>query len=391
MSTDCLPTIPVVIETPPQIPAYRRTGLYLRLPQEIIMHILSFVPPSNQSTFASACKVSRAWYHASVAHLYARPRLTTTNYEKFISVICPTVTNIKYSPLAELIKTLDLSKLLYDGKASYTARLLRRTANNLENFIAPQTQFGISCVLALAKCFKLRTLDLRLVSHAMSADDLFQHLADLQELRSLSLPRSMILPTLDNVRVPVEEYKLPRKLEYWSLTGSVSDTFLTKLNAPESLSELRISHLSFARYPSIKNLLNRLSTQLKTLEINFHISTLPHNAMDKVLVMCPNLVKLCIAVDFVSPRLFDEDNTPPNHPLKQLDLDSSGYIGAEHKLKADDIYICLAEGRLPQLRILRISERLHWLTRDEQGVNDLVEVLESRKADDQELAGVWEF
>ncbi|RPB25751.1 hypothetical protein L211DRAFT_835802 [Terfezia boudieri ATCC MYA-4762] len=388
LSPDCLPTIPISIEAPEYVPASREG--YPVLPQEIILHILSFVRPDNQQFFANACKVSRTWYHAAIGHLYARPYITTGKYEKFIAQICPTVTHTKHSPLAEFIKSLDLSHLLYDGKSSYTARLLRRTAPNLEEFIAPATKFGYSCMVALGNCHQLRVLDLRLVTQSLGLVDLFQTMSRLKELRNLTFPRSLMMTTGEQGRTFSGGYNLPEKLECFCLTGNVSDTFLTTVNVSENLTELRIAH-AFARHGSIKNLLNRWSSQLKVLEINYHISTLPHNAMDKILVTCLGLEKLRIAVDFVSHRLFDEENTPVNHPLKRLDLDSSGYLGAGHKLNADHIFICLAEGRLPHLRILRISEKLNWKGRDAQGLEDLAVVLESRETGPGEIVGVWEF
>jgi len=245
-------------------------------------------------------------------------------------------------------------------------------------------------MVALGSCHKLRVLDLRLVTVSLGLVDLFQTMSRLKELRTLVFPRSMMVTAGEQGRAFSGGYNLPEKLECFCLTGDVSDTFLTTVNAPESLTELRIAH-AFARHGSIKNLLNRLSSQLKVLEINYNISTLSHNAMDKILITCLGLEKLRIAVDFVSHRLFDEENTPVNHPLKRLDLDSSGSLGAQHKLKADHIFICLAEGRLPHLRILQISEKLNWRDRDAQGVEDLAEVLESRKTDLDEVVGVWEF
>ena len=245
-------------------------------------------------------------------------------------------------------------------------------------------------MLALGNCRKLRNLSLQLVTQSLGLADLFQTMSNLKELRTLIFPQSLMMTTGEQGRTFSGGYNLPEKLECFCLTGNVSDTFLTTVNASENLTELRIAH-AFARQVSIKNLLNRWSSQLKVLEINYNISTLPHNAMDKILVTCLGLEKLRIAVDYVSHRLFDEENTPGNHPLKRLDLDSSGYLGAGHKLKADHIFICLAEGRLPHLRILRISEKLNWKERDAQGVVDLAEVLESRKTSPDEVVGLWEF
>ena len=249
--------------------------------------------------------------------------------------------------------------------------------------------------MALSHCHELRSLNLELVSQAMGMNDLFQHFKGLRNLRDLKFPRSMLLGAGDAQKMRNTQFDLPAKLECFSLTGGLSDTFMMKLNAPASLNELHISHLSFARQTAINNFLGRIASQLTVLEVNFHIPMLPYNALDKVLVMCPNLVKLSVAVDFVTYHLFDEENTPAGHPLKQLDLDSSGVDGTELKLKSDDLYICLAEDRLQKVRIVRINERLNWMQREEEDVMDLISLLESR-VDEKEkaegaLCGVWEF
>ena len=71
MSPGCLPTIPISIEAPEYVPSSR--GGSPVLPQEIILHIFSFVRPDNQPAkqkiFANACKISRFWYHAAIGHL----------------------------------------------------------------------------------------------------------------------------------------------------------------------------------------------------------------------------------------------------------------------------------------------------------------------------------
>ena len=332
------------------------------------------------------------WFHANVQRSvrYAAPSIENGRYEKFIAAVCPAVTGTRHSALAALIKSLDLSRLVYDGKSSDTARLLNRTAPNLVRFVAPAVKFGCNCFTALAKCCKLQVLDLRLVKPSIQLEDLLRHIRRLKELRTLIFPRSVTVPDYEAEQTSLAGYVLPENLECFSLTGSISDTFLTTLIAPESLVEFRIFD-AFARYMSIRFLLNKWSTQLKVLEVNYHISTLPHNAMDKILVTCPNLEKLRVAVDFITHRLFDEENAPLAHPLKRLDLDSSGYPGAEHKLKADHIFICLAEGRLSCLRIVRLSEKLNWVAKDKEGVDDLVQVLETRIDATNGVAGVWEF
>lgn len=83
---------------------------------------------------------------------YARPRIMPKNFQRFVATIAPSSTNVKPSPLASLVRRLDISSITDEGKKSFTARLLRRTQDNLEEFLAPQTSFGYICLVALGHC-----------------------------------------------------------------------------------------------------------------------------------------------------------------------------------------------------------------------------------------------
>lgn len=320
---------------------------------------------------------------------YAQPRITLDNYEKFNAALCPQIThighNINQSPLAGLIKSLDLTYIRDDERGSFTAQLLQRAAPNLETFIAPAAHFGPTCIVALGKCHKLRILDLRLVRQFVNMIDLFNVLHNLTEVEKLLLPRWMPIVDKEDHSLSVA-YRLPEKLKFLSL-GGVPDGFITKLEVPDGLEELRIAQ-TFARTSSINTLLHKVSTKLRVLEINYNMSAFAYNAMDHILTTCSGLEKLRISVDYISHHMFDEANTPENHPLKQLDLDSSGFVGSGYKIHPDDIFICLAEGRLPHVRVVNISKKLEW---GQQGLDDLNIVLLERRTDDDLIVGASEF
>jgi hypothetical protein len=117
------------------------------------------------------------------------------------------------------------------------------------------------------------------------------------------------------------------------------------------------------------------------------------NAFDKVLIICPHLEKLTIAVDYVSAHLFDEENSPSGHPLRWLNLESSGNPGVEKKITPDDVFIAVAEERLSELRVVRASKRLGWEQENSKSMMmDLNELLETRAEEKGETgAGVWNF
>lgn len=111
-----------------------------------------------------------------------------------------------------------------------------------------------------------------------------------------------------------------------------------------------------------------------------------------MLIICPHLEKLTIAVDYVSAHLFEEENSPAGHPLRWLNLDSSGNPGVEIKITPDDIFIAVAEERLSELRVVRAGKKLGWGEKSKRMVVDLNELLETRAEEKGETgAGVWIF
>lgn len=121
------------------------------LPLEIIEIILSHVPRSyySQPTLHACTLVSRAWYSASIPRLYEKPVIIGKNYDLFVKSVCPSINaNIRKNGLAELVRTLDLSRLVHHGSKSLTARLLGRVKAGVEVFIAPQASFGFVQLLS---------------------------------------------------------------------------------------------------------------------------------------------------------------------------------------------------------------------------------------------------
>jgi len=119
------------------------------LPLEIVIQIISHVSQDNsnpqvvQEALRACTLISRVWYAAAVRLLYERPYITGSNYEDFVATICPSINaHIRKNGLAELVRSLDLCRLIHHGSRSLTARLLGRVKNNIERFVAPQASFG---------------------------------------------------------------------------------------------------------------------------------------------------------------------------------------------------------------------------------------------------------
>ena len=316
---------------------------------------------------------------------YRAPRITGRNYALFVSTISPSSVNIKPSPLGSYVKRLDLSGLVHEGKPSHNARLLRRVQKSLEELVAPQSSFGYNCIVALGHCKRLRELDLSLVSQAVNLDDLFRHIGGLPELRTLNFPRCTMLER-------DARFSWPKRLERFSLSGGISlNLFLRDTMVPDSLHALHISHCPFAKTPEVIRLVSALSAQLTSLSITAPMPCLGTSALDNILELCPSLTHLLVSADYISTHFFERRM---KHPLRQLDLDSSGQPGVGLKVGPNDVFIAVAEGWMPRLRVVRVSRLLKWVERQKEDVDDLAELLEAvagEAGEDVERVGVWEF
>lgn len=119
----------------------------LDFPPEILVQVFSILAPSTnlylQPTLHSCALVSRLWYSAAVQPLYDCPFISGANFNLFVNTICPSInSHVKTNGLADMVKRLDMSRLIHDGSKSLTARILRRCKNNLEEFVAPQASFA---------------------------------------------------------------------------------------------------------------------------------------------------------------------------------------------------------------------------------------------------------
>lgn len=115
----------------------------MALPSEVLRNVSAYLAADQPALYSSAL-VSRSWYSNSISALYSSPVIDGKNYDLFVLAICPSVNaHIRTNGLAELVKTLDMSRLVHNGSKSLTARLLGRVKGNLEAFVAPQASFAL--------------------------------------------------------------------------------------------------------------------------------------------------------------------------------------------------------------------------------------------------------
>ena len=395
------------------------------LPDEILIQILTHVSRQHtaQQSLAACCLLSHQWYHACVPLLYHRPRLYGKSFDAFVRAICPSINqHVCPSPLAELVRVLDLSRLVHQASKSVTARLLGRTKDVLEEFVAPQASFGVNCFAPLSKCRNLRKLDLSLVTESPPLPELFKAITNLSSLTNFRMPRAAGF----GIHHRPLSFPWPSNLQSLTLSGGIDAHFLHGVVAfPATLRHLTIEHCPLAKGFAVTHLLKTAVRPLENLEsIKIsHMQRLGGHALDDVLFLLPQIKRLSVGVDYVTPALFDEGHfhhikdplptvaederslEPLRHEnLRTLELTFSGTTSnIEDKISPIDIIIAIDDGTLPALRRVRVAQSLHWYdsstAADTEALVDalqeasLKDVDEKREVDAQreEKAGVWIF
>ncbi|CCU82009.1 F-box domain protein/F-box domain-containing protein (translation) [Blumeria hordei DH14] len=350
------------------------------LPLEIIEHIISFIrlKASCQATLWACTLVSRAWYSASIRFLYEKPYLSGGNFDQFVSTICPSKNaHIRTSPLATLVRHLDMGGLVHNSSRSLTARLLGRLKGNLEAFVAPQVSFAVNSFAALCKCTKLRYLNLSLISASISNKSLFQTLKSLIQLEILFFPRS----SNKDLDAASELYTWPPRLKALHIACSIDDQFIFYQlhSAPKTLSTLSIQHCPQLRASSINFALTKLGSNLENLAIRHPLPQISRGTLNYVLEYCPYLIALRISADYITDEIFTR--IPPSHPLRTLDLECSPSADSEVNITPNAIFHAIDQELLPNLRRVRVSARLAWdstllLRSDAIDLSELLETME---------------
>jgi len=285
-----------------------------------------------------------------------------------------------------------MGELVHNASKSLTARLLGRLKGNIEEFVAPQASFGINSFAALSKCAKLRHLDLSLISASISNKLLFQTLKNLQDLETLFFPRSSSSDLRGDSGREETPYEWPPKLKALHLAGGIDDYFLSThlINISKSLERLSIQHCSHVHVSPLLDTLQILGPQLKHLTIRHPMSQLYQGALDEILTACPSLIALRVSADYITNLLFTDISS---HPLQILDLDCSPTASPDIAIAPAAVYLAVEEGRLGDLRSVRVSARLAWSATEgnRNDVRDLEEVLGDREMEDPKgvRAGVW--
>ncbi|RCK56472.1 hypothetical protein Cantr_05135 [Candida viswanathii] len=355
-------------------PAYKQMiteqqnmGDHMVFPVEIFVRIFEILNDWGKlkPKFMRVCKL---FYLIILPMIYKHPRLKATNFFNFVD----SMANNK--ALGGYIRSLDLSYIIQSGKNAFVAKLLKRTGKNLQEFVAPQTSFGIGPMYALKNCENLQVLDLRLVSETLNLGELFKSIRNLKQLTLLSFPRSSI---------EIHDYgeiKWPPKLTFLRLSGGISDDFLYHLELPELITCLEFAHCPAISDLGFRQVLFRVGANLKTLKVQYPMPGLKRDSLDQVFIYCPNLTVLEITVDYVSSMFFDEQYlgyTDKPRPLRTLYVSSSGMLGTLSRLDPIDLAVALNDGRLPNLKHMLCTAKLGW-NPDSDAIGYIADELDER-------------
>lgn len=392
-------TLPVRTRRPTRSPQPTQTHLIplpreILLPSEIITSILQHLPPvqppdkTGQKTLWACALISRPWYAATIALLYATPYLHGGNFNQFADAICPSKNaKIRRSTLSPLVRRLDMGDLVHNASKSLTARLLGRLKGNLEEFIAPQSSFAINSLAALSKCVRLKELNLSLISASIPSSQLFQTLAPLENLEILYFPRSS--GGIGEAPVVGEKaHKWPPRLRALHLAGGIDDHFLTlHLPAvPATLERLSIQSCTQVSGFALMDALEHIGPHLQHLTLLHPLPKLFPGSLDLTLTFCTSLLAFRVSADYISNTLFSL--IPQKHPLQILDLCCSLQAGADVEIDSERICEAVTKGCLSDLRSVRVSPRLAWAATEgtKAAVGRLVELLED--AEEERPLGV---
>ncbi|KAG8534371.1 uncharacterized protein KY384_001216 [Bacidia gigantensis] len=395
------------------------------LPTEVLTQIFALL---SQHTLHACTLTSRAWYEAAVPFLYRSPSITGKGFDSFVAAVCPSVNpRIRHNGLAELVRVLDMSKLVHNGRKSLTARLLGRMKYHLVAFIAPQATFGINSLASLSHCEKLETLDLSFVSEAIPYRSLFNSLCRLKHLHVLHLPRAfqadhdidrgsqIALRELERDAIDLSAevfYRYPPALRALSIHGGIdSVTLMYLVRAPTTLTSLSLSHCSRFSTEIVRQYLNRLKTHTSLEHLQLGTGLFDHHSsFTAVLPPFDHLASLSIEAPLLLPYVHgfalrsDSDFRPiaegtmgspwPRlHTITVLGPNNPPPTAHYYNLKPNEVYKAIDSGIFPALRKLRIDSKLGWsntsnsitdledMTEDKQDLNDLLEALASEDAD----------
>ncbi|MCJ1390981.1 hypothetical protein MMC18_003842 [Xylographa bjoerkii] len=375
------------------------------LPMELCLSIVVYIVrghPRYQSSLFALCLVSHIWYDAAITDLYYAPVLAGRNYQLFVRTLCPSINlHIRRSPVAPLVKILDLSKLVHEGSKSVTGRLLGRVKETLEAFIAPQTSFSVNALPALSKCTLLRQLDLSLISASLPVLDLLRTLSSLNSLDFLALPRCSPIPSPHMLQFQCNLPSLPHSLRHIRFACNLHPAYMPLFHqVPPQLTGLTITDGPGWYSNPVDKIIQKIDFQITALMLQFRLPKPGFILHDKRRIF-PALRCLEVSADHLFGGFFSHTHHAPGPPLPLTDLTINGGAGAIDKaptceflfneIMRDNLETQTSEpGILFRLRRVRISSVLNWRSTKaaRADFNELDGLLVALEREEMERSGV---
>lgn len=320
------------------------------LPAELIDGIVSHLPDSSLHSCIPVCK---AWHSAVTPRLYAAPSLqSTAAYHAFTETI------LAAPHLASHVRHLDLSRVSGTQDTSRLPEVLSHMQNSLRTLVMPQAAITSQFLQCLPGLVRLERLDLEHCNDAFELARLVHASAALPKLHTLWLPRCAV-----STRTRIKTW--PRHLTSFALRGGLRDTFLAELALPTStgdgehdgesdapsttlpaatgvgssgharmrgIERVLVCHAPTLTSPAVLRLLSTWTETLRDVTVMWPMPRFAGNAMDNVLIHCPALERLSLAIDYISARFFEQGSAH----LRALVLDYSG-VGKRGLVTSDDL------------------------------------------------------
>ncbi|MCJ1269660.1 hypothetical protein MMC22_009552 [Lobaria immixta] len=366
----------------------------LALPPEILIHIFSTLSrtKNSQPTLHSCTLVSRLWYSPAVQALYECPIVVGRNFDLFVNTMCPSVNvHVKKNGLAILVKRLDMRMLVHDKSKSLTPRILQRCKENLEEFVAPQAPFAINSFAALSKCTNLRRLDLSSIAYTLDLNSFFNSIKGLDKLEFLYYPPSCRLNKMSE-----HPSSWPKNLRELRIPGNLHEDSLEFMSSfPPSLRHLGIESCPRLIVSMVYFLLQKLGSQLESLEIKYSRTMFGEGSLDHILFYLPVLRRLSIPAEGITAVFFTciSDISPEDRPpLVELELTCANSENESVVIDCNHIWDAVVDGGLSQLRRLKVHRSLEWdLGREGRyDMKALNQMLQTLALEDVEASGSYE-
>ena len=295
-----------------------------------------------------------------------------------------------------------MSRLVYSGSKSLTARVLGRVKGQLQVFIAPATTFSLLAFSALAKCYHLRVLNLDYVIERIDTVQLLRTVGKLTRLEALSLRIGWVAP-IDLPKFK-DDLGFPPSLRRLTISGVWEPEAAKILH--KALERSKIDTLSIMIGGGMRRELTRAihNMNLKSLRLDIAIrptspdwQTIVSSAVPDLLHYCRKVEELSIPLIFLSNMIFTNLGalSEPPYAMRKLIIHPSPIELTEPMLQDylwDQMIINILSGylqHLAEITVLSRTDVLKFVELDREVPGRLDELDQALFDEDLERSGLF--